>query len=397
MPNPKTTERLRSLVLSATDLGDMTDWPEALIEDYLNTLDNLITIADLLDIEIDKLIEETPTDFAVGSIPFKGDEFLVEDNTNLTWDNGTKVLTMANALVLGLLTALNVVVTGLLTAADAVITGVLTLSNTGLHILDTDASHDLIIKPGSDLTADRTYTITTGDSDRTITLQGNPLLDDWFDQALKEASTPIFAGVTLGNTGLHILDTDASHDLIIKPGSDLTADRTLTIITGDADRTLTIEADITLEDWFDQAVKTTSSPIFAGVTLGNAGLHILDTDSSHDLIIKPGSDLTADRTLTVTTGDASRAITLSGNPTMGDWFDQPVKSTSGVIFNMVGIGTTSPSEKLDVNGDAIRIRSPQTPATAAATGTAGMICWDASYIYVCVATNTWKRTALATW
>jgi len=257
MPNPKTTERLRSLVLSATDLGDMTDWPEALIEDYLNTLDNLITIADLLDIEIDKLIEETPTDFAVGSIPFKGDEFLVEDNTNLTWDNGTKVLTMANALVLGLLTALNVVVTGLLTAADAVITGVLTLSNTGLHILDTDASHDLIIKPGSDLTADRTYTITTGDSDRTITLQGNPLLDDWFDQ--------------------------------------------------------------------------------------------------------------------------------------------PVKSTSGVIFNMVGIGTTSPSEKLDVNGDAIRIRSPQTPATAAATGTAGMICWDASYIYVCVATNTWKRTALATW
>lgn len=44
------------------------------------------------------------------------------------------------------------------------------------------------------------------------------------------------------NTGLHILDTDASHDLIIKPGSNVTADRTLTVTTGDADRTLDISA-----------------------------------------------------------------------------------------------------------------------------------------------------------
>lgn len=47
-------------------------------------------------------------------------------------------------------------------------------------------------------------------------------------------------GLTFPNTGLHILDTNASHDLIVAPGSNLTADRTLTIVTGDADRTLTI-------------------------------------------------------------------------------------------------------------------------------------------------------------
>ena len=63
----------------------------------------------------------------------------------------------------------------------------------------------------------------------------------------------------------------------------------------------------------------------------------------------------------------------------------------------VGIGTESPSEKLDINSDAIRIRTAQTPASAGATGTAGMICWDANYIYVCTATNTWKRTAIASW
>jgi hypothetical protein len=38
-----------------------------------------------------------------------------------------------------------------------------------------------------------------------------------------------------------------------------------------------------------------------------------------------------------------------------------------------------------------------TPASAAAAGIAGDIAWDASFIYVCTATNTWKRVAIATW
>lgn len=52
------------------------------------------------------------------------------------------------------------------------------------------------------------------------------------------------------------------------------------------------------------------------ITLPNAGLHILDTNGSHDLIISPGSNLTADRTLTITTGDADRTLTLGGNATL---------------------------------------------------------------------------------
>jgi len=38
-----------------------------------------------------------------------------------------------------------------------------------------------------------------------------------------------------------------------------------------------------------------------------------------------------------------------------------------------------------------------TPSSATATGTAGEIAWDANYLYVCVASNTWKRVAIATW
>lgn len=37
------------------------------------------------------------------------------------------------------------------------------------------------------------------------------------------------------------------------------------------------------------------------------------------------------------------------------------------------------------------------PASASATGTAGQMAWDADYIYVCTATDTWKRVALSTW
>jgi hypothetical protein len=39
----------------------------------------------------------------------------------------------------------------------------------------------------------------------------------------------------------------------------------------------------------------------------------------------------------------------------------------------------------------------KTPASASATGTAGTIAWDADYIYICTATDTWKRVGIATW
>ena len=37
------------------------------------------------------------------------------------------------------------------------------------------------------------------------------------------------------------------------------------------------------------------------------------------------------------------------------------------------------------------------PALANSTGTAGQIVWDSNYIYICVSTNTWKRSNVAAW
>jgi hypothetical protein len=98
MPDTKTTQRLRGLVLSASELKTMTQWPDALVEDYLNLLDNFITIANLLDIELDQKLEEVPTLFLNGSVPYVKDGFLAEDNTRLFWDATNFILRISGII-----------------------------------------------------------------------------------------------------------------------------------------------------------------------------------------------------------------------------------------------------------------------------------------------------------
>jgi len=92
MPDPTTESQLRGLVLGATELKAMTDWPDALVEDYLNLLDNLITISRIVDAETDQNIEDVPTDFQDGSIPYVSNGFLVENNGRLFWDSANFIL-----------------------------------------------------------------------------------------------------------------------------------------------------------------------------------------------------------------------------------------------------------------------------------------------------------------
>lgn len=52
----------------------------------------------------------------------------------------------------------------------------------------------------------------------------------------------------------------------------------------------------------------------------------------------------------------------------------------------------------NVTATQFRISALNTaPASATATGVLGEIRYDANYMYVCTATNTWKRSALTTW
>jgi hypothetical protein len=88
----------------------------------------------------------------------------------------------------------------------------------------------------------------------------------------------------------------------------------------------------------------------------------------------------------------STAIGRSANPDasnqvmLGDANVTQVK-TNGVIHSL----------GISIDSNTLRIQSDKTPATAGADGNQGDIAWDANYLYVCVSTNTWKRSGLSTW
>ena len=69
-------------------------------------------------------------------------------------------------------------------------------------------------------------------------------------------------------------------------------------------------------------------------------------------------------------------------------------------MNDFGVGTASPAYPLDVTGigrfNEI-ILTGTVPSSITANGVAGQMAVDADYIYVCTATNTWKRVAIASW
>lgn len=120
-----------------------------------------------------------------------------------------------------------------------------------------------------------------------------------------------------------------------------------------------------------------------------------DTPSANHLIKLGGVDFAAsdvgkiawnrvqDTFATIITFNSISDLTLSA-----DIFD--IEGENYEIFN-------EPTAVVDIVSDIIRLRTSKTPASAAATGNQGDICWDANYIYVCTATDTWKRVDIATW
>lgn len=95
--------------------------------------------------------------------------------------------------------------------AVAITGGTATLNNTGLSIKDTDATHALGIVPGSNLTANRTLTVTTGDADRTVTLSGN----------LTVSSNATISGTNTGDTAAATqaeMEAASSTAVMVTPG-----------------------------------------------------------------------------------------------------------------------------------------------------------------------------------
>jgi len=108
--------------------------------------------------------------------------------------------------------------------------------------------------------------------------------------------------------------------------------------------------------WFDQSVLVAASPTFANVTTPTTGfvrtnsLQLWDSDGTHQVVIVATENLAADRTLRISLSNADRTVTLTGDPTLADWFDQAVKVASSPRFAKLGIGVVASASVLGIVG-----------------------------------------------
>jgi len=163
------------------------------------------------------------------------------------------------------------------------------------------------------------------------------------------------------------------------------------------------------------------------MTSGAAGtdMTVIQSPNSSTSGLSEGSGITI-RTSSnhAAMGVRSSALALMNSSTSGD--PQTVNPTFFILDKRIGVGqyaVNTPNATLDIKGEgatsatnALYVRNSsntklltirddgllnysvtKTPSSASDTGTVGDIAWDSNYIYVCVGTNQWKRTAITTW
>lgn len=126
--------------------------------------------------------------------------------------------------------------------------------------------------------------------------------------------------------------------------------------------------------------------------------------SGYGIYLQGGQDATSSGKFTDYYGGYVTPFLVSGSGAApANFYGFYVASQTGATNNYAfySAGTT-PSQlggtlTLGASSNALIVSNSQTPASASASGTTGTVCWDANFVYVCVAPNTWKRSALATW
>lgn len=280
-----------SSAVTADDIGGLVDL-RYVRKDQDNTLGNGITVA----------YDAATTVLADNDLIPKWYADAIANG--LDWKGSVRVATTANVVLVG--GAPNAVDGVTLAANDRVLVkNQSTASQNGIYTvqtLGTGANGTWVRASDANSSAEVTSGMTVwvsegtshGDSAWTLVTNDVIALNTTALAFTQTSGLGQITSVFLDNTGLKIRDLNASHGLIIAPGSDLTTDRTLTLVTGDASRTLTLTGNPTLADWFDQSVKTTASPTFVNLMLtGGTQAHIVRSVNNSSLDLWGGNGVGA--------------------------------------------------------------------------------------------------------
>jgi hypothetical protein len=143
-------------------------------------------------------------------------------------------------------------------------------------------------------------------------------------------------------------------------------------------------------------------------SLGAASLFFLAGAQNDNVAVGQYAGLQYAGTTNLTASSQSVFIGNSSGPAGNTQTNQIVigYSAVGLGSNTATIGNASntltwaagtSTSVLGTSGDRLRVTTSKTPASAGAAGTAGDICWDASYLYIATGTNQWRRIAHSTW
>lgn len=281
--------------------------------------------------------------------------------------------------------------------------GTVAVTNSSQTVTGTDTLWDANVSVGdifkTGIDGDATYVVGSVDSDTQITLSSNYAgsTDSGLSYAIQRdfSANLSYAMPNQGDAGamdfireqfINKLDTDLGQ--VVNPASSpsfagLTVD-TDTLYVDSANNRVGIGTDSPAV-LLDVKITDSAGTYFTGAASsdgGSRGLSFTSSDSGIYLgAIHTINATSANGEIALATGSVEKVrIDSSGN---------------------VGIDETNPTISdgigLHIGGKILRLATSKTPASAGATGNQGEICWDSGYMYVCIATDTWERAALASW
>jgi hypothetical protein len=266
----------------------------------------------------------------------------------------------------------------------------LTLPNTGLHLLDTNATHDLIIAPGSNLTADRTLTVTTGDSDRTLTMAGDATISGTNTGDVTLAGTPDYITISGQVITRGAIDqaTDVTGVLPVANGGTNASSAGITAFNNITGYTASGATGTTSTN-----LVFSTSPSLTTPTLGVASA----TSVNKVAITAPATSATltlADGSSLVTSGANSITLTSTGatNVTLPTTGTVATLAGSETLTNKtIGAGTLVLAENASIALDPSLSADGKYSGTTI-SGTAGAALAFGDLIYLAVADSRWELT-----